>query len=121
MGTWQARVITAIADAVQATASVLRIGHNTEQEVGSSNPFGDRQLQVCLCFWWKLLVHSCQKSTACCLQVDVAADDLVFQALRSSGAVATASSEERPEEIDLGGHGYSVREIITVLLLFYIE
>lgn len=42
------------------------------------------------------------------MQVDIAADDIIFNRLRESGAVATASSEEKPEEISLGGRGYSV-------------
>ena len=44
-----------------------------------------------------------------CLQIDVKADDVIFSNLRSCGAVATASSEERPDELDLGGQGFSVR------------
>lgn len=37
------------------------------------------------------------------------ADEAVLKALRSSGAVETASSEEQPHDIALGGFGYSVR------------
>lgn len=42
------------------------------------------------------------------LQIDVKADDVLFSNLRACGAVATASSEERAEELDLGGQGFSV-------------
>ncbi len=44
-----------------------------------------------------------------CLQIDVKADEIIFSNLRSCGAVVTASSEERPDELDLGGQGFSVR------------
>ena len=43
-----------------------------------------------------------------CLQIDVESDKIVFQQLRASGAVKTASSEEQTVCQDLGGHGYSV-------------
>ncbi len=43
------------------------------------------------------------------LQIDVKADDITFSHLKACGAVATASSEERAEEIDLGGQAFSVR------------
>ena len=42
-------------------------------------------------------------------QIDIKADKCVFDALKYCRVVACASSEERPEEIDLGGHGFSVR------------
>ena len=42
------------------------------------------------------------------IQVDIAADDIIFNRLKQSCAVATASSEERPEEINVGGQGYAV-------------
>ncbi len=47
------------------------------------------------------------------MQIDVKADDVIFHNLRACGAVATASSEERPEEHDLGGQGYSVPVLPT--------
>ncbi|KAK9845722.1 hypothetical protein WJX81_000574 [Elliptochloris bilobata] len=78
-----ARVLLAIADAVAEIAVVLRgSGHS---EVGTANAFGDKQLQA-----------------------DVAADAVVLERLRQCGAVETASSEERPELVPLGGRGYSV-------------
>ncbi len=39
---------------------------------------------------------------------DVAADDTIYAALRVSGAVETASSEERPQDHLMGGSGYAV-------------
>ena len=36
------------------------------------------------------------------------ADKIIFDDLRSSNAVATASSEETSDMVDLGGEGYSV-------------
>jgi len=39
----------------------------------------------------------------------VAADAIVFERMRECGAVETASSEEKPELVPLGGSGYSVR------------
>jgi sedoheptulose-bisphosphatase len=41
-------------------------------------------------------------------QADVQADDIIFKHLKGCGAVHTASSEERPEMVALGGEGYSV-------------
>jgi fructose-1,6-bisphosphatase len=41
-------------------------------------------------------------------QVDIRADEFIFERLQESNAVATASSEERPEEIPLGGQGFAV-------------
>jgi len=42
------------------------------------------------------------------LAIDILANNVIFQNLRASGAVATASSEETPTEDALGGSGYSV-------------
>lgn len=42
------------------------------------------------------------------MQVDVAADDIIFRRLADSGAVELAASEEKPEPTPLGGRGYSV-------------
>ncbi len=54
-------------------------------ETGSVNALGDKQLGA-----------------------DVAADDTIYAALRVSGAVETASSEERPQDHLMGGSGYAV-------------
>lgn len=56
------------------------------QEAGTSNIHGDKQLEV-----------------------DKAADTIVFDKLRESGAVETASSEETSDMVKLGGSGFSVR------------
>ncbi len=47
----------------------------------------------------------------CATQADVAADAIVFERMRECGAVETASSEEKPELVPLGGSGYSVRPV----------
>ena len=60
-------------------------------EAGSSNVHGDKQLEV-----------------------DMAADMLIFAKLRECGAVETASSEETAESVELGGHGFSVRPILAI-------
>mmetsp|Transcript_14427 Transcript_14427/g.22955 ORF Transcript_14427/g.22955 Transcript_14427/m.22955 type:complete len:415 (+) Transcript_14427:1-1245(+) len=63
---------------------------------------------------YKIRTASCDKQ-ACFnafgdeqLAIDVLADNVIFENLRASGAVATASSEEEPTEVPLGGEGYSV-------------
>lgn len=60
--------------------------------VGSINTFGDQQLAA-----------------------DVEADRLVFDALRSCGAVACASSEETTDMQHLGGSDYSVGRLVEVV------
>lgn len=78
-----AQTLLAIADAVVAISELLR-GKGVE-ESHSTNTFGDKQLNI-----------------------DVESDAIVFQSLKASGAVKTASSEEQTDCLDLGGHGYSV-------------
>eukprot|EP00467_Chlorarachnion_reptans_P012699 CAMPEP_0114512676 /NCGR_PEP_ID=MMETSP0109-20121206/15116_1 /TAXON_ID=29199 /ORGANISM="Chlorarachnion reptans, Strain CCCM449" /LENGTH=411 /DNA_ID=CAMNT_0001692403 /DNA_START=50 /DNA_END=1285 /DNA_ORIENTATION=+ len=63
---------------------------------------------------YKIRTASCDKQ-ACFnafgdeqLAIDVLADNVIFENLKSSGAVATASSEEQPVEVPMGGEGYSV-------------
>ncbi|GAB5361699.1 hypothetical protein AAMO2058_000735200 [Amorphochlora amoebiformis] len=63
---------------------------------------------------YKIRTASCDKQ-ACFnafgdeqLAIDVLADNVIFENLRASGAVATASSEEEPTEVNMGGTGYSV-------------
>eukprot|EP00471_Norrisiella_sphaerica_P003405 CAMPEP_0184479108 /NCGR_PEP_ID=MMETSP0113_2-20130426/954_1 /TAXON_ID=91329 /ORGANISM="Norrisiella sphaerica, Strain BC52" /LENGTH=414 /DNA_ID=CAMNT_0026857117 /DNA_START=42 /DNA_END=1286 /DNA_ORIENTATION=+ len=63
---------------------------------------------------YKIRTASCDKQ-ACFnafgdeqLAIDVLADNVIFENLRASGAVATASSEEEPTEVPMGGEGYSV-------------
>ena len=80
----QGKVIQAIAKAVAEISTALRTPGVTE--TGSTNTFGDRQLEA-----------------------DVQTDRIVFEHLRASGAVETASSEESSDMHALGGSGFSVR------------
>ena len=50
-----------------------------DAKVGTENQFGDEQLQI-----------------------DVHADEVIFSNFKKCGAVACASSEEQPEELDMG-------------------
>lgn len=67
-------------------AENLRAGdeYSTEQ-VGTQNTFGDNQLDV-----------------------DVKTDEVLFNALKASGLVKVASSEENPVEVPCSGSGYCV-------------
>merc|ERR1711937_971938 len=63
---------------------------------------------------YKIRTASCDKQ-ACFnafgdeqLAIDVLADNVIFENLRASGSVATASSDEEPTEVNMGGEGYSV-------------
>jgi sedoheptulose-bisphosphatase len=63
---------------------------------------------------YKIRTASCDKM-ACFnefgdeqLAIDVLANNVIFENLKASGAVATASSEETPVEDPMGGSGYSV-------------
>ncbi|CAM9226129.1 unnamed protein product [Phaeothamnion confervicola] len=63
---------------------------------------------------YKIRTASCDKM-ACFnefgdeqLAIDVLANNVIFENLKASGAVATASSEETPVEDPMGGEGYSV-------------
>eukprot|EP00466_Bigelowiella_natans_P014025 jgi/Bigna1/56810/estExt_Genewise1Plus.C_1250015 len=58
---------------------------DTGDQKGTTNAFGDDQLDT-----------------------DVMADKLVFEHLQACGCVHTASSEETPKEVKIGGKGYSV-------------
>uniref|UniRef100_A0A7S3YR17 fructose-bisphosphatase n=1 Tax=Lotharella globosa TaxID=91324 RepID=A0A7S3YR17_9EUKA len=62
----------------------LRRSAGTEKK-GSQNVFGDEQLAI-----------------------DLRADALLFKHLKDSGCVSVGSSEEKPQEIQLGGCGYCV-------------
>lgn len=76
------KVVQAIFDAVEKISLMLRT--TLPDEAGTTNTFGDKQLAA-----------------------DVISDGIVFEALRESGAVATASSEETTDQKHLGGSGYS--------------
>jgi len=63
---------------------------------------------------YKIRTASCDKM-ACFnefgdeqLAIDILANNVIFQNLKNSGSVATASSEETPTEDPMGGKGYSV-------------
>uniref|UniRef100_A0A7S2UUN7 Fructose-bisphosphatase n=1 Tax=Fibrocapsa japonica TaxID=94617 RepID=A0A7S2UUN7_9STRA len=79
-----ASVLSRLLEATGDISKKLREGTSHEQ-AGTQNRFGDNQLEV-----------------------DIATDKIVFDALKSCGHVSVASSEETPEETDLGGEGYSV-------------
>lgn len=77
-----------VGHSLQACAMIganLRSCQYSSTTIGSVNEFGDNQLDV-----------------------DVKADDLIFDTLRQSGLVAVGCSEEHPHEIPLDGEGYSV-------------
>eukprot|EP00002_Diphylleia_rotans_P012169 TRINITY_DN237_c0_g4_i1.p1 TRINITY_DN237_c0_g4~~TRINITY_DN237_c0_g4_i1.p1 ORF type:complete len:319 (-),score=64.44 TRINITY_DN237_c0_g4_i1:365-1321(-) len=81
------KVINSIADAVGIISKSMQTG-NEDFKASSTmtfNKFGDEQLHI-----------------------DVLADQVIFGELKLSGAVATASSEETAEEVNMGGVGYSV-------------
>mmetsp|Transcript_19845 Transcript_19845/g.60130 ORF Transcript_19845/g.60130 Transcript_19845/m.60130 type:complete len:362 (-) Transcript_19845:286-1371(-) len=78
------KVLSAIAKGTFLIARKLRVSSG-DAKVGKHNLFGDDQLEV-----------------------DVATDEIIFAMLRQCGAVATAASEETPDETALGGDGYSV-------------
>uniref|UniRef100_A0A7S3EGC8 fructose-bisphosphatase n=1 Tax=Rhodosorus marinus TaxID=101924 RepID=A0A7S3EGC8_9RHOD len=77
------RCIEHIARACTQIADAVRSGRT--EKIATSNTFGDEQLEI-----------------------DVFADKILFDELRASGVVATASSEEVPTEIRLGDGSYSV-------------
>ena len=77
-------MIQAIAGAVADISTTLRTPG--VHETGSTNTFGDKQLQA-----------------------DVETNRIVFEHLRACGAVQTASSEESSDMHALGGSGFSVR------------
>lgn len=77
-----ATVAEALADACAQIAGVLRGGAETgggTNAVGSSNAFGDSQLEI-----------------------DLRADGVIVDALKRCRAVATVSSEENPSELAIG-------------------
>ena len=54
------------------------------------------------------------------MEVDMAADMLIFAKLRECGAVETASSEETAECVELGGHGFSVRSLTCLFRILLV-
>ncbi len=114
-------MLSAIASGVEDIAQLLGSGQ-TSGEVGTVNSFGDKQLEVGPSVRTVIVPlhapsyaeqsrgrHIAQTlDPGVTLQVDIAADDIIFNRLKQSCAVATASSEERPKEITVGGQGYAV-------------
>mmetsp|Transcript_16809 Transcript_16809/g.28515 ORF Transcript_16809/g.28515 Transcript_16809/m.28515 type:complete len:330 (+) Transcript_16809:222-1211(+) len=71
--------------AYRIIGTTLRNCGYSSDAVGSTNQFGDEQLDV-----------------------DVKTDAVLFDALKTSGVVAGASSEENPTMVSCGGNGYCV-------------
>eukprot|EP01041_Mallomonas_annulata_P005144 gene5144-10283_t len=76
------RLLSHILGACRLIGDTMRDGGLSSDHVGSTNAFGDSQLEV-----------------------DIKTDAIVFDALRESGAVYIAASEESPAEIECGGSG----------------
>lgn len=79
------KVVSATLQACALIGANLRNGSYSSNAIGTTNEFGDQQLDV-----------------------DVKADAVLFGAFRDCGVVAIASSEENPHEVLCGGTGYSV-------------
>lgn len=79
------RLMTYLLQCMRDIGDHLRSGHFSHNVAGTQNAFGDHQLDV-----------------------DMKADDLIFDYLRRSQVVELASSEENPVEVECGGEGYSV-------------
>lgn len=79
------RLLSALIYSVQTIGENLRNATYMHHEVGTTNTFGDSQLDV-----------------------DVKTDALIFQNLQSTGLIAVASSEENPIDIECFGEGFSV-------------
>ena len=79
------KVLTSIGNAVEGISDLLSKGSGTKKETGTTNTFGDSQLEV-----------------------DILADDVCFRELKQCVAVCMASSEETSEEVFCSGRGYSV-------------
>jgi sedoheptulose-bisphosphatase len=76
------RLLAVLLSACRAIGTQMRDGLYQSTALGSTNDFGDHQLHV-----------------------DVMTDELLFNALKSSGVVHVAASEENPVEIECGGTG----------------
>lgn len=79
------KLLSVLLLSVQTIGENLRNASYTSVAVGSTNLFGDNQLDV-----------------------DVKTDAVVFQNLQASGLVALASSEEQPTYVECGGENFSV-------------
>ena len=80
-----ARLLWHVLEGCREIGTTLRDGGYSSEKVGTTNLFGDHQLDV-----------------------DVKTDQVIFSALRASGCVHVAASEENPVEIACDGVGFSV-------------
>merc|ERR1711937_13203 len=106
-------------NAVEAPApAAVSSGPTIEEFLAKSEPGLQKTVMAmfsaCKEIGYKIRTASCDKQ-ACFnafgdeqLAIDVLADNVIFENLRASGSVATASSEEEPTEVNMGGEGYSV-------------
>lgn len=78
-------LLSHLLSAIREIGVALRAGSMTSETMGSSNAFGDSQLDV-----------------------DVKTNETLFTCLTSSGLVAVGSSEENPVEVPCGGSAFSV-------------
>lgn len=79
------KLLASLLEACKTIGTNIRNCSYSSETVGTTNDFGDHQLDV-----------------------DVKTDEVIFDALRRSGLVHTASSEESPSEVECGGVGFSV-------------
>lgn len=84
-GTGLQKLLSVLLFSVQTIGENLRNASYTSVAIGSTNDFGDNQLDV-----------------------DVKTDAVVNQNLQASGLVALSSSEEKPDNIECYGEGFSV-------------
>jgi len=75
-------LLTSLLEACRVIGVTMRNGGFSSAKSGTSNVFGDSQLEV-----------------------DLKTDAVIFDALRNSGVVHIGSSEESPIEVTCGGHG----------------
>ncbi|KAG5183466.1 Sedoheptulose-bisphosphatase [Tribonema minus] len=78
------KTLSAIATACEGISRHLWTADG-EAKAGSSNAYGDDQLDI-----------------------DLYADHIIFEEMKASKCVAVAASEEKPQELEMGGEGYSV-------------
>lgn len=78
-------LIAHLLEGCREIGTTLRDGGYSNEKVGTTNAFGDAQLDV-----------------------DVKTDEVLFKVLKASGLVYVAASEENPVEIPCNGAGYSV-------------
>lgn len=79
------KLLEVLLEACNVIGCDIRSCKYSTNTVGTSNLFGDNQLEV-----------------------DVKTDEIIFDLLKSSQLVHVASSEENPQEVSCGGSGYSV-------------